>query len=149
MTVPAGTAATALTLGAVGALHVVWATGSTFPLADREDFSATFLGVDGLGSPGPAACLAVAGLVTAMACAAVVASQAAPGSPVGRLARLATRTASGVLAARAVAGVAVSGLGLRETTARFRRLDLAAYSPLCAALAVGLARSAGTVRPTA
>ena len=148
MTVSPATAATATVLGVVGALHVLWATGSTFPLADREEFSATFLGVDGLGSPGPAACLAVAGAVSATACAAVVGSQAGPVSGVGRLARLGARAAAGVLAARAVAGVAVSGLGLRETTPRFRRLDLAVYSPLCASLAVGLARSARTTRPT-
>lgn len=149
MAVPAGTVATAAALGAVGALHVLWAAGSTFPLADREEFSATFLGVDGLGSPGPAACLAVAGAVTATACAAVVASRSAPGSTVGRLARRAVRTASGVLAARAVAGIVVSGLGARETTPRFRTLDVTVYSPLCAALAVGLARSARPARSTA
>ena len=46
MAVPASTVATAAVLGAVGALHVAWAAGSTFPLEDREAFSATFLGVD-------------------------------------------------------------------------------------------------------
>lgn len=146
MTVPATTVATAAVLGSVGTLHVLWATGSTFPLADREDFSATFLGVDGLGSPGPAACLAVAGALLGTATAAVVGSATPAGSGVGRLARAGTRTASGVLAARAVAGLAVSGLGLRATSPRFRRLDLTVYSPLCAALAAGLARSA---RPSA
>lgn len=147
MAVPVPTVATATVLGAVGALHILWATGSTFPLGDQDAFSATFLGVDGLGSPGPAACLAVAGAVTATACAAVVASQAPEGSRVGHLARVGARTASGVLAARAVTGVAVSGFGLRATSSRFRTLDLTVYSPLCATLAVGLARSARTARP--
>ncbi|MBD9698727.1 DUF3995 domain-containing protein [Flavimobilis sp. GY10621] len=142
MAVPASTVATAAVLGAVGALHVAWAAGSTFPLEDREAFSATFLGVDGLGSPGPAACLAVAGLVTTTACAAVVATQTSSGSRVGRLSRRGARTAARVLAARAAAGIAVSGFGLRATSPRFRTLDLTVYSPLCAALAVGLARSA-------
>ena len=57
--------ATATALGGLAALHVLWATGSTFPVHDADEFAETFLGVDGVGSPGPGACLAVAGALGA------------------------------------------------------------------------------------
>lgn len=135
---------TATALGGLAALHVVWATGATFPVRGRDEFAETFLGVEGLGTPGPGACLAVAGALGAAAGATLARGRAATAGaattrPTTRLESLGVRGAAAVLAARGLAGLAVSGAGLRRTTARFRILDLSVYSPLCLALAGGLA----------
>ena len=133
--------ATATALGGLAALHVLWATGSTFPVRDADEFAETFLGVDGVGSPGPGACLAVAGALGAAAGAVLVRGASTPShapSTTTSLASLAVRGASAVLGARGLAGLLVSGTGLRRTSERFRSLDLSVYSPLCLALAGGL-----------
>ena len=62
-------AATASGLLAAGALHVVWATGSTFPFGTREALNDTVIGRQ--VAPGPAECLAVAALLTTAAGAVV------------------------------------------------------------------------------
>ena len=95
--------ATATALGGLAALHVLWATGSTFPVHDADEFAETFLGVDGVGSPGPGACLAVAGALGAAAGAALVRGTSTPlhaPSVTARLASLGVRGAAAVLGAR-------------------------------------------------
>lgn len=124
-------------LGAIGLLHVCWAWGSAFPARDRPSLARAVVGQDSV--PGPALCLVAAGaLGTASALTAARVRDRVDADPVPfGVVDQAVRAASLVLAARAVAGFAASGLS-RGATASYRRLDLACYSPLCAGLALGL-----------
>ncbi|PFG36463.1 uncharacterized protein DUF3995 [Flavimobilis soli] len=133
--------ATATALGGLAALHALWATGSTFPLRDGDEFVETVIGTDGGRVPGAGACLAVAGALSAAAGAALVRGTRSPadaGSTLARLASLGVRGAAAALGARGLAGLVASSTGLRPASERFRSLDLAVYSPLCLALAGGL-----------
>lgn len=125
-------AAAATTLAALGGLHVLWGTGSTFPAAARTDLADTVAGSDVV--PGPAACFAVAGAL--FGAAGVVLGAARTGAPLPRAGAAVVVTA---FAGRAVLGftgatalVAPGG----TTSARFRRLDRRVYAPLCAAIAL-------------
>lgn len=123
---------TAVGLGAIGALHVAWGRGSTFPFRDRHELNDHVIGRQ--VSPSPAACYAVAGL---LGLAAVSVASAARGSSIP--ARVAAAGCGSVLGARAALGFAgrthlvVPG----STSPTFRRNDRRIFSPLCAALAVG------------
>jgi hypothetical protein len=131
-------AATGLT--AVGVLHAVWATGSSWPFGSGEDLADRVAGRPDRPPPGPGACLAVAGLL--FTAAALV-----DGHP-RSLPSLSRAGATGVVATLALRG----GLGLAgrtdlvspgSTSAAFRRRDRRCYAPLCLALA---ALSAPAVR---
>lgn len=129
-------------LGVVGALHVVWAAGSPWPLPDRESFVAAVMGAgqSPMGSdrfPPPVASLAVAGLLGVAATAT-----ASPRTPVRRILALGT---AGVLALRGVAGL-LGDRTIWRTAPEFARRDAALYSPLCLTLAAGIAWS---LRPRA
>lgn len=129
---------TAGVLAGAGVLHAVWATGSSWPARDRNHLARAVVGVDRV--PGPVPCLAVTAalLGTAAATLARTADGADDGPlPFGLVDEL-VRGASVVLALRAVYGVVTSGLDVVQTLAPYRRLDLTVYSPLCAALAIGL-----------
>jgi len=117
-------------LGGLAGLHAVWATGSSWPLADRAALADAVAGRRRLPSTG--ACLVVAGLLA-------TAAGLVAGRP-RRLPRLRRAGAGGVTATLAVRGA----LGLAGRTdlispgavsARFRRLDRQVYSPCCLALA--------------
>lgn len=127
---------TAMGLGAVGALHLVWATGSAFPAHDRETLAKNVVGAP--EAPGPGACTVVGvGLMT-------VAAMIASGRP-RRLSRLVSAGAAVGLGLRAAAGgdVALRVVGLPQATdSAFRRWDTRLYRPLCAALALSAAVSA-------
>lgn len=134
-------------LALLSALHVTWAF-SSWPLPDRSRFAEVVVGTDPDRVPSAGATLTVAGLLASAAL--LVARCAAPGprrSP-GRIAFLGTRSVAGVLVARAVGGFVVSGSGLVDAPATYRRLDLAVYSPLCLVLGVGAARVAATADRT-
>ena len=124
--------ATATGLGAIGALHVVWGCGSTFPFRHRYDLNDHVIGRQ--VSPSPAACNTVAGL---LAVAAVSVASAASGSSMA--ARIAAAGCGTVLGARAALGftgrtnLAVPG----STSPNFVRNDRRIFSPICAALAIG------------
>ena len=129
-------AATASGLLAAGALHVVWATGSTFPFGTREALNDTVIGRQ--VAPGPAECLAVAALLTTAAGAVVGAGRGHGPS------RVAASGVGAVLAVRAALGfagrtaLAVPG----SDSPRFTRMDRRVYAPICALLAAGAAASA-------
>jgi len=127
-----GTRTAAAGLLAIGGLHVIWATGSSWPMRDRRLLTDTVVGSEGDDPPPPAACLAVAGLLGAAA--ALV-----DGHP-RRLPALSRTGAAGVVSVLATRGA----LGLAGRTDlispgsvsdRFRRLDRRIYSPLCLTLA--------------
>ena len=132
-------AATATGLGAIGALHVVWGRGSTFPFRHRDDLNDHVVGRQ--VSPSPAACNTVAGL---LALAAVSVAVAGTGSSL--VARVAAAGCGVVLGARAVLGftgrtrLAVPG----STSPNFVRNDRRIYAPLCAALSIGAFSAAAT-----
>lgn len=123
---------TAAVLLGLGALHVAWGRGATFPFPDRDALNDAVIGRP--TTPSPAACLAVAGALTGAA--ALVAD--VPALP-RRVQRVGVTGVAAVLATRAVLGFAgradLASPGSVST--RFRRLDRRVYSPLCLALAAG------------
>ncbi|WP_205354091.1 DUF3995 domain-containing protein [Embleya scabrispora] len=125
-------------LTALAGLHVAWGLGSSWPLPDRESLSDAVVGQSSV--PGPVACFVVAG---ALGTAALLVA----GRPRSRpaVARLGAFGVAGVLGLRGVLGLAgrtdLASPG--SSSARFRRLDRVAYSPLCLALAAGSAVAAG------
>ena len=130
--------ATGATLGAVGALHVAWGRGSTWPYPDHDALADRVVGRP--SAPSPAACYAVAGLLGAAA--------ALVGGPAGAPPRLRATGQAGVaavLGARAALGFACRTdlVSPGSSSAAFRRNDRRWFSPLCAALALGAARTAG------
>ncbi len=117
---------------AIAGLHVVWATGSSWPMGDRRLLTDTVVGSDEDEPPSAAACLAVAGLLGAAA--TFVAGRPRTVPLVNRVGATGVVT---VLAARG--GVGLAGrthlLSPGSVSERFRRLDRRVYSPLCLSLA--------------
>ena len=129
---PASTRTAAAGLSAIGALHVVWATGSAWPMRDRRVLTDAVVGTDGDQPPNAAACLTVAALLGTAAALVDGRPRAAPA-----LSRIGAAGVVAVLATRGALGLAgrtdvVSPGSLSE---RFRRNDRRLYSPLCLALA--------------
>jgi hypothetical protein len=127
-------------LAALAGLHLLWATGSPWPLPDRAAFADAVMGHDAL--PSPAACVRVAA-------ALATGSAFVAGRP--RSACRAQRAgAVGVVSALLVRGVlGIAGrtdlVSPGSSSPRFRALDRKLYSPLCltiAALAAPAARPA-------
>lgn len=130
-------------LAAVGALHAVWGSGSTWPARDITSLADAVVGSDEF--PGAGATFAVA---TLAGVGAVVVAGAGGDHRVARLVRLG---AAAALVARGLLGgvTATRVLGLPEPSRRFRRLDRTFYRPLCLVLgiAAGLAAVADGSRP--
>lgn len=122
----------ALVLLALSALHVVWASGSSWPLSDRRELADAVVGRRDGRFPGYGACLLVA-----FALAAAAAGVARSSADRGRGARLISGATAGVLSVRGAAGLAgrTDLLSPGSVSPRFRRLDRRIYSPLALALA--------------
>ena len=140
-------------LAGAGALHVVWACGSTWPAADAADLADLVVGrVPSTGDagsppvPGAAASFAVAGLLGTAALLTAGASGLIPVGTgrAGQVARLGSRVAAGVLLARGSAGLVVSSLGIDGASDRFRTWNRRLYSPLCLGLGSAVAASTRT-----
>lgn len=117
-------------LGAVGALHAIWATGSAWPLRDKRQLTDSVSGRPGDDPPSPAACLGVAGLLAAAA--------GLVGGRPRRSPRVSRIGSAGVVATLTARG---------SESQRFRRLDRRIYSPLCLTLAaLALPAVFGSVR---
>ena len=129
--------ATATVLAGIGALHVAWALGSSFPFRDRAALADTVVGNDAV--PDPRASLAVAGLL-ALAAGLVFDVYPAP-TPLCRICLLGVVP---VLASRAAVGFAggTERLVAGSNSPRFVAADRRVYSPLCALLAAGAVVSA-------
>jgi hypothetical protein len=127
-------------LGLAG-LHLAWATGSPWPAGDRDTLADLMAGRAGGSVPPPAACVAVASLLTTAA-----------GFVAGRPRRLPALRRVGAAGVATVLGVrGACGLAGRtdlvspgSTSPGFRRIDRRVYSPLCLALAAVAARSAAS-----
>ncbi|MFI8433589.1 DUF3995 domain-containing protein [Streptomyces sp. NPDC079020] len=140
----AATRTSVATLTALAGLHVAWGLGSSWPLPDRESFADAVVGRP--SPPGPKACFVVAG---ALGTAALLAAGRPRRTPA--LSRLGAAGVAGVLALRGAAGLSgrTDLLSPGSASARFRRLDRVAYSPLCLALAAATATAARTRGTTA
>jgi hypothetical protein len=125
-------------LAAIGALHVAWAAGASWPCADRERLARA---VDGVGAdrfPGAAMSLAVGGLLFT-AGGLLAAHERGRG---GRVARLGTAAVGATLLGRGIVGLVRPGLLPAGDAPPFARLNATVYSPLCLALGAAAARSA-------
>lgn len=120
----------AAALGGLAALHLWWATGSTWPCADEATLADAVAGRPKLPSPG--ACVGVAAALSAAS--ALVGGWPSRGAPLQRAG------ATGVVAVLLVRG----GVGLAGRTDLvspgssspcFRRLDRRYYAPLCLTIA--------------
>jgi hypothetical protein len=127
---------TTVALLVIGALHVLWGRGSTFPFASRDQLNDTVIGRG--ATPSPSACYGVAGLLATAA--ALVAGLPARRS---RLRRIGVSVVAAVLGTRSALGLTgrTDLVSPGSSSPRFRRIDKRVYSPLCAALAVGAATS--------
>src|SRR4051794_21030031 len=67
MNAPAPQTASAAALAAIAGLHLVWATGSPWPAADRDELADRMAGRAAGAVPSAAACVAVAGLLSTAA----------------------------------------------------------------------------------
>ena len=125
-------------LTALAGLHAAWGAGVTWPAAEPSTLARAVTGHERM--PGPVACAAVAAALSATAGLVVVRL----GDDVGRgrlpfgIVDAAVRSAALVLAGRGAAGLLSSTIGRPRSTPPYRTLDLAAYSPLCLALAGAL-----------
>jgi hypothetical protein len=128
---------TATVLAGIGALHVAWGLGSSFPFRDRAALADTVVGSDAV--PGRGASLAVAGL---LGVAAGLVADVLPVAP--RIRRVGVLGVACVLATRAAFGFAGSTerLVAGSNSPRFVTADRRVFAPLCAALAAGAAVSA-------
>lgn len=115
------------TVAALSALHVIWATGSPWPLSSQEAFVKTITG-DGT-KPSAGASLVVAGLL-----AVTAEATARPSSPARRILALG---AAGVIGARGLLGLAAASR-LPDVTPEFVEADRRIYSPLCLVLSASM-----------
>jgi hypothetical protein len=122
---------TSATLLAAAAIHVGWGHGSSFPFSSFRELTDNVIGSP--RSPSPAACNAVAGLLTGAALLVAI-------RPRTGLHRVALHVVSSTFAARAAVGFAgrTDVLVPGSSSPQFRRNDRRVFSPLCAAIAVGM-----------
>ena len=131
------TATAGAALSSIGALHVVWGRGSSWPYPDLDTLADEVVGRPVV--PSPAACYGVAGLLGAAAVLVVTPPAVAP-----RLQALGQAGVATVLGTRATLGF----LGRTDlvspgsSSPAFQRNDRRRFSPLCAALALASGRAA-------
>ena len=123
-------------LAGLAGLHLLWATGSAWPLSDRAVLSDAVYGQDTF--PSAAACVATAAALT-------TGSAFVAGWP-NRARRIQRAGAVGALSLRGILGMVgrTELVSPGSSSPRFRALDRSCYSPLCltlAALAAPAARS--------
>lgn len=126
-------------LGGASVVHGMWARGSSWPAADRDQLADLVVGTRPFPGRGPT------WVVTALlgTAAAVTAARADlvpfPGGSSARPVRVGSKLIAAALLARGTGGLVVSSFGLGDSTPQFRRWDLALYSPLCLGLALSVA----------
>jgi hypothetical protein len=120
----------------VGALHLAWARGASWPLRDRATLGAAVAGVREDNFPGTGVTFVAGGLF--LAAAGLVALHERRG---GRAARLGAGAVSAVLLARGAVGLARPGLLPAGEVPPFPRLNARLYSPLCLLGGAAIARS--------
>jgi hypothetical protein len=129
----ARTRAASVGLLTIAGLHVTWATGASWPASDRTNLTDLVAGRPAGRFPGPAACLAVAGLLGTAAAFVEGKPQRAPTlSRVGATGVVAVLTTRGMLGLVGRTDLVSPG----SDSERFRRRDRQFYAPLCLGLAV-------------
>ena len=117
---------------ALAGLHVVWATGSSWPLSDEGELLDEVVGRPGGKAPSPTACLAVAGALT-------TAAALVSGRPRRRpwLSRTGSAVVVTVFTIRGALGLAgrTDLLVKGSSSERFRARDRQVYAPICLTLA--------------
>jgi len=117
---------------ALAGFHVVWATGSSWPLSDEGELLDEVVGRPGGTAPSPAACLAVAGALT-------TAAALVSGRPRRRpwLSRIGSAGVVAAFATRGAFGLAgrTDLLVKGSSSERFRARDRRLYGPICLTLA--------------
>lgn len=132
-------------LGVAAAIHGAWATGSSWPMADKVSLGDLVIGAS-RPMPGAGACLAVAAALGSAAAATADASGLTPREPhCGMVARAAALGAAFALGVRGIGGL-LGHLAISSDGSRFGYWDLRFYSPLCVALAEAILLA---VRPRA
>jgi hypothetical protein len=128
--------ATSAVLAGIGALHVAWGLGNTWPYADQAALTENVVGAE--VAPSPAACFVVAGLLGTAAL--FIAGFPTRDSGIGTLGRATVAT---VLGTRGILGLAgrTDLISPGSDSATFRRNDRTKFAPLCLALAAGAAHS--------
>jgi hypothetical protein len=133
-------------LGGAGAIHALWATGSSWPAASRDELADLVVGRRPM--PGGAACAAVAASLAAAAGATAYASGGHRRPLVDR-----SRQAAGVVAVvlliRGVGGALADVVGVGDAAPRFRTWNRRLYNPLCIVLGVLVAMSRRHAEPAA
>lgn len=123
--------ASGATLVAAGALHLLWGSGSSWPLQSRSSLAVVVSGSPTM--PGAVPCVVIGGGLVAAGSALVVRR------PAGLLRLLQVLMATGLAGRAAVGGrVATHALGLPAPAPVFLSWDRRCYRPLCAVLAVGI-----------
>jgi hypothetical protein len=119
---------------AIAGLHVVWATGSSWPMRDGAALTDGVAGQASGKSHTAAACLGVAGVLSVAAAFVAGRPRRAP-----LISRAGAAGVVGVLGTRAAFGFAgrTDVISPGATSERFRALDRRVYAPLCLALALG------------
>jgi Protein of unknown function (DUF3995) len=125
----------------IGAVHVAWGLGSSFPFQTHAQLADAVVGSDAV--PSEAACLTVAAAL--FLAAGLIAD--VPVMP-RRLRQIGRQAVVGALAVHGVAGLSghTDLLSPGSASTKFRSLDRTFYSPICLALAVGAATAAATNR---
>lgn len=117
---------------AIAGVHAFWATGSSWPLEDRDALSEAVIGRDDGSVPPASQCLIAAGLF--LAAASVLAGRPARRPAVVRLGRLGVTGAFGVRGIAGLAGI-THLLAPGSESARFRRMDRRVFAPFCLVIA--------------
>ncbi|WP_435299454.1 DUF3995 domain-containing protein [Timonella sp. A28] len=128
----------------LGALHVSWAQGKTWPAKTSRELSEHVTGSPEL--PSPLACMVVATPLLASGTSSLIqASTGLPDSVSARAVKALPMIAGGALTARGIVGgkIACTVVGLPAPQDEFMRLDTAIYRPLC--LTLGLSTIAGLI----
>lgn len=140
-TIVAGTGLTG-----IAAIHALWASGSPWPAASRDELADLIVG----SRPFPSSAMTVGVVIIigigtgtvlvesrrmTRADTTSTANSAPPGIA-GRAIRLGALFVPAAMALRGVVGFAMSGLELGQEPDLYRRWDLRIYSPLCLALAI-------------
>lgn len=128
-------------IGSIGVLHLIWATGSSFPARTRAGLAQSVIGSTrgAAGLPSTVPTVAVGGALAALAGLVAVQPNSvalhAAGGPSGSRLNAALRVAEAGFGARGLIGL-IAPTGARHP--RYRLLNAVAYSPLCLLLAAGL-----------
>ncbi|GAA2822156.1 hypothetical protein GCM10010441_53230 [Kitasatospora paracochleata] len=140
MNKPRTAAALAAVLAVDGAIHLYWATGSTWPATDSASLSRAVLNADVPFTPPvlvPLAAVLAAGAATLLARGGLLRLPLAPAA-----ARWGTRAVAAGLSLRALAGLVwLTGLGAAPGST-FYLLNAVVYTPLCLAAATAAWRLA-------